>query len=123
MGDRGRQRLSPAFKFSSAVATSARASGRGRDRNTRPLRYLTKKEMEAPGVGLPRSSDSRTIRELDGLNRLETIKGPGEVYKTGTADPPPSTPSRTAALQTKTAEAAGNGVAASARIGSVNDPR
>ena len=43
------------------LSTSARGIGRGRDHETRPIKYLTKKDLEAAGVGLPRSSNSRMI--------------------------------------------------------------
>jgi hypothetical protein len=34
----------------------ARANGRGREHKTRPIKYLTRRDLEAEGVGLPRSS-------------------------------------------------------------------
>ena len=86
-----KQRLFPrSHRSRSPSYPSRRASGRGRDHNARPIKYLTTNDLEAAGVGLPRSSNSRMISRTRWAQSARNDRKPRCRYKTGTGDPPAS---------------------------------
>jgi hypothetical protein len=85
------------------LTRSARANGRGRDHKRRPIKYLTTKDLEAAGVGLPRSPNSRMISRTRSAQSARNDRKPRCRYKTGTADPPASAPNSSVIPQKKEA--------------------
>jgi hypothetical protein len=78
---------------------------RRRDLEWRPIKYLTNKDLEAAGVGLPRSSDSRMISRTRWAQSARNDRKPRCRYKRGTADPPTSARSSEAHDLTQAPEA------------------
>jgi hypothetical protein len=81
---------SPSRKYKTGTTTASQSWWRRRESLRRPIKYLKTKDLEAAGVGLPRSSNSRMISRTRRAQSARNDRKPRCGYKTGTADPPAS---------------------------------